>query len=142
MHAPLLSLNMCHIVRFMIYFPLQVLSADKSNNSSRPTREGTQAPTICVHVQHPMILRLSHILIQKEVIFMSKRHKSISQIYHSFRTKQLMDTVTCRVVRVTKITGSSSDDWILLAPWLRVLLITLKYSAIFYTISSSPLHTQ
>jgi hypothetical protein len=22
------------------------------------------------------------------------------------------DTVTCRVIRVTKITGSSSDDWI------------------------------
>jgi hypothetical protein len=34
---------------------------------------------------------------------------------------------TCRVVRVTKIKGSSSD---LLAPCLQVLLITIKYSAI------------
>jgi hypothetical protein len=35
--------------------------------------------------------------------------------------------VTCRVVRATKMTGSSSD---LLPPWLQVLLSTFKYSAI------------
>jgi hypothetical protein len=34
------------------------------------------------------------------------------------------------VVRVTKITGSSSDDWIYCALRLQVLLITLKYSSI------------
>jgi hypothetical protein len=35
-----------------------------------------------------------------------------------------------RVVRVTIMTGSSSDDWILLVLGLQVLLITLNYSAI------------
>jgi hypothetical protein len=34
------------------------------------------------------------------------------------------------MVRVTKMTGSSSDDWILLALRLQVLLITHKYNAI------------
>jgi hypothetical protein len=33
-------------------------------------------------------------------------------------------------VRVTKITGYISDELDLLAPWLQVFLITLKYSAI------------
>jgi hypothetical protein len=34
--------------------------------------------------------------------------------------------VMCRVVHVTKMTGSSSDDWILLALQLQPLLITLR----------------
>jgi hypothetical protein len=36
-------------------------------------------------------------------------------------------TATCRVLHVTKMTGSSLDDWIFLALWLQPLLITLKY---------------
>jgi hypothetical protein len=39
--------------------------------------------------------------------------------------------VTCLGVRVTKITGSCSDDWIYyLTPFLQVLVMTLKYRAI------------
>jgi hypothetical protein len=38
--------------------------------------------------------------------------------------------VMCRMVHVTKMTGSSSDDWFLLALWLQPLVITLTYSAI------------
>jgi hypothetical protein len=40
--------------------------------------------------------------------------------------------VTCRVVHM-KMMGSSSDDWILLAFWLQLLVITLAYSAITIT---------
>jgi hypothetical protein len=43
--------------------------------------------------------------------------------------------IYCHLVRVTKITGSSSD-WIYITPWLQVLLMILKYSAI------ADLHTQ
>jgi hypothetical protein len=39
----------------------------------------------------------------------------------------LIGIVTCRVVHVVEMTGSSSDDWILLALWLQPLLITLTY---------------
>jgi hypothetical protein len=38
--------------------------------------------------------------------------------------------VTCRVVHVTIMTGSSSDDWILLALWLQPLSITLNHNTI------------
>jgi hypothetical protein len=54
-------------------------------------RERRQAPTICDHVQRPLILRLSHILVQSGVIFTAERRESIKQ---STRTKQPIDTVT------------------------------------------------
>jgi hypothetical protein len=49
--------------------------------------------------------------------------------------------VMCRVLLVTIMTGSSSDDWILLTLHLQVVLITLNYNAIalLHTFSS-PLH--
>jgi hypothetical protein len=36
-------------------------------------------------------------------------------------------TVTCKVVRATKMAVSSSNDWLYLALWLQSLLITFKY---------------
>jgi hypothetical protein len=50
--------------------------------------------------------------------------------------------VTCRVVHVTKMTGLSSDDWILLALWLQPLVITLTFSAIAisHTLQSTVAH--
>jgi hypothetical protein len=44
--------------------------------------------------------------------------------------------VTCKMIRVTKITGSSSDDW------LQVFLITLNTAlALIYSICTPPLQT-
>jgi hypothetical protein len=50
--------------------------------------------------------------------------------------------ITCRLVRVTLMMGSSLDDWILLVLRLQILLITISYNAIaiLHTFSS-PLHT-
>jgi hypothetical protein len=45
--------------------------------------------------------------------------------------KRMDNTVKCMVVRVTIMTGSSSEDWILLALWLQSLLITLNHSTHF-----------
>jgi hypothetical protein len=84
MHLPLRSLNTCHIVRFMIYFPLQVLSPDKSNNSSRTMRDGRQAGAyhFCPRSTTLDTAPFTHINTEG-VIFSSKRHKSISHIHHS-----------------------------------------------------------
>jgi hypothetical protein len=38
--------------------------------------------------------------------------------------------VTCRVGTRNEMTGSSSDDWILLAVWLQPFLITLNHNPI------------
>jgi hypothetical protein len=45
-------------------------------------------------------------------------------------------------VHMTIMTGSSSDDWILLAVWLQPLVITLTYSAITipHTLQSTVAH--
>jgi hypothetical protein len=51
------------------------------------------------------------------------------------------DIVTCRLVHVPEMTGSSSDDWILLALQLQVLLITLNYTAIPILDTLQSLHT-
>jgi hypothetical protein len=48
---------------------------------------------------------------------------------------------TCRVVHVTIMTGSSSDDWILLVLRLQVLLITLNYTAIPIVHTLQSFHT-
>jgi hypothetical protein len=49
--------------------------------------------------------------------------------------------VTCKVVLVTIMMGSSSDDWIVLALWLQSLLVTLNHDAIVVPHTfSSPLH--
>jgi hypothetical protein len=44
---------------------------------------------------------------------------------------------------MTKMTGSSSDDWILLVLWLEVLLLTLSYNsvAILHTLQFTVAHT-
>jgi hypothetical protein len=43
---------------------------------------------------------------------------------------QVKYIVTCRVVHVMIMTGSSSDDWILLALRLQPLLITRKHNTV------------
>jgi hypothetical protein len=48
--------------------------------------------------------------------------------------------VTCTGVTRDGMTGSSSDDWILLALWLP-LVITLTALSLFHTRYSPPLHT-
>jgi hypothetical protein len=50
--------------------------------------------------------------------------------------------VTCMEVHVTKMTGSSSDDWILLSLfWLQPFVVTLTYMlSLFHTLYSPPLH--
>jgi hypothetical protein len=42
--------------------------------------------------------------------------------------------VTCWVVHVTEMTGSRSDDWILLSLWLQPLFTTLTYIASPHTL--------
>jgi hypothetical protein len=39
------------------------------------------------------------------------------------------NTVTCTGVHVTEMTGSSSDDWLLLALRLQPLSVTISYTA-------------
>jgi hypothetical protein len=56
----------------------------------------------------------------------SSRRRNIAVIQNNSR----VDIFTCKVVLVTIMTGSSSDDWILVAVRLQPLLITLSHSSV------------
>jgi hypothetical protein len=66
----------------------------------------------------------------KNLKLSSLQHGTSMVTFLELRARAIFQCVSCRVVRVTIMTGSSSDDWILLGLRLQPLLITLNYKAI------------